>query len=231
MGAGGLGRPPGTDLSGLPGRPAGLGFEPGHVRGVRRDTPVGDARRGGVPGVRSLTTRERGRLAQLEERRPYKAKVGGSRPSAPTVKPQVRGGAAGPSPMRCPRGRAGGAHSARDFGSRRPRGRGDRRPRRVSASRSSNRCAYRFVVTTERCPTRRPASCSDAPEAAMIDTAECRSAYGVVGPMPAAATAGVKYRARHDDHGSLPRSVKGSPAHHRPKQASVRDAEARCRRR
>jgi hypothetical protein len=34
----------------------------------------------------------------------------------------------------------------------------------------------------------------------MIDTAECRSAYGVVGPMPAAATAGVKYRARHDDH-------------------------------
>jgi hypothetical protein len=44
------------------------------------------------------------------------------------------------------------------------------------------RCAYRFVVTTERCPTRRPASCSDAPEAAMIDTAECRSAYGVVGP-------------------------------------------------
>jgi hypothetical protein len=38
----------------------------------------------------------------------------------------------------------------------------------------------------------------------MIDTAECRSAYGVVEPMP---------------------------AHHRPKQASVRDAEARCRRR
>jgi len=34
----------------------------------------------------------------------------------------------------------------------------------------------------------------------MIDTAECRSADGVVGPMQAAATAGVKYRARHDDH-------------------------------
>src|SRR5205814_5700814 len=30
-----------------------------------------------------------GRLAQLEERRPYKAEVGGSKPSAPTVKGQV----------------------------------------------------------------------------------------------------------------------------------------------
>ena len=44
VGAGGLGRPPGADLSGLPGRPAGLGFELGHVRGVRRDAPLGDAR-------------------------------------------------------------------------------------------------------------------------------------------------------------------------------------------
>jgi hypothetical protein len=34
--------------------------------------------------VRSHGNRTRGRLAQLEERRPYKAKAGGSSPSAPT---------------------------------------------------------------------------------------------------------------------------------------------------
>ncbi len=34
--------------------------------------------------MRPHATRSRGRLAQLEERRPYKAKVGGSSPSAPT---------------------------------------------------------------------------------------------------------------------------------------------------
>ena len=39
-----------------------------------------------MPGLRSLATRERGRLAQPEERRPYKAKVGGSSPSAPTIR-------------------------------------------------------------------------------------------------------------------------------------------------
>jgi hypothetical protein len=90
VGAGGLGWPPGADLPGLPDGPTGLGIEPGSVRGVRRDAPVRDARRGGVPGVWALTTRERGRLAQLEERRPYKAKVGGSSPSAPTRKRRLR---------------------------------------------------------------------------------------------------------------------------------------------
>ena len=56
---------------------------PGPVRLVRRHAAVDPARRCGVSSVRSH--RASGRLAQLEERRPYKAKVGGSSPSAPTT--------------------------------------------------------------------------------------------------------------------------------------------------
>ncbi len=39
------------------------------------------------PGVGSRYYVTPGRLAQLEERRPYKAKVAGPRPAAPTTKP------------------------------------------------------------------------------------------------------------------------------------------------
>jgi aryl-alcohol dehydrogenase-like predicted oxidoreductase len=52
------------------------------MRGLRKYPAVRHPRRGDVPGVRAH--RACGRLAQLEERRPYKAKVGGSSPSAPT---------------------------------------------------------------------------------------------------------------------------------------------------
>ena len=54
------------------------------MRIVWQHAAVDPARRRGVSSVRSL--RASGRLAQLEERRPYKAKVGGSSPSAPTTK-------------------------------------------------------------------------------------------------------------------------------------------------
>ncbi len=83
VGAGGGGRSAGADLSGVPGG-TGLGRRPGPVRLVRRHAVVDSARGGRVPSVWSH--RESGRLAQLEERRPYKAKVGGSSPSAPTNK-------------------------------------------------------------------------------------------------------------------------------------------------
>jgi hypothetical protein len=85
VGAGGLGRPAGADLPGVPSGARGLGRGLGPVPRLWRNAPVGTARGSGVPRVRSHGARvERGRLAQLAERRPYKAKVGGSNPSAPT---------------------------------------------------------------------------------------------------------------------------------------------------
>src|SRR6476469_3660499 len=82
VGASGGRRAAGVDLPVVSGG-AGMGRRPGPVRFVRRHAAVDPARGRGLSGVRSRH-RESGRLAQLEERRPYKAKVGGSRPSAPT---------------------------------------------------------------------------------------------------------------------------------------------------
>ena len=82
MGAGGRGRAAGADLPDVRAGAPGLGRRARSLLRMRRNTPVGDPGRGGVPGMRSHGTL--GRLAQLAERRPYKAKVGGSRPSAPT---------------------------------------------------------------------------------------------------------------------------------------------------
>ena len=84
VGAGGGRRRAGPDLPGLPTRPPRLAREPGSVRGLRLHPLVRHAGRCGVPSVRTCRWWWCGRLAQLEERRPYKAKVGGSSPSAPT---------------------------------------------------------------------------------------------------------------------------------------------------
>jgi hypothetical protein len=83
VGASGRGRAAGADLSRVSAR-ARMDRRTRPMRSVRRDAPVDPARRRGVPRVRSHGSRESGRLAPLEERRPYKAKVGGSSPSAPT---------------------------------------------------------------------------------------------------------------------------------------------------
>ena len=84
VGARGGRRRAGPDLSGLPARPPRLAGEPGPVPGLRLDPFVRHPGRGGVPSVWACRWWWSGRLAQLEERRPYKAKVGGSSPSAPT---------------------------------------------------------------------------------------------------------------------------------------------------
>ena len=64
---------------------AGRGDDAGvHLPPVPQRAP---ARRG---QLRPLPLPAVGRLAQLVERRPYKAEVGGSRPSTPTASPQVR---------------------------------------------------------------------------------------------------------------------------------------------
>ena len=88
MGAGGRGRAAGADLPDVRAGAPGLGRRARSLLRMRRNTRVGNPGRGGVPGMRSHGTL--GRLAQLAERRPYKAKVGGSRPSAPTEKRPVR---------------------------------------------------------------------------------------------------------------------------------------------
>ena len=100
VGPGGRGWAAGADLPGLPGRAARLVRGPRPMPGVRGNASVRTARSGGVPSVRSHRARVmRGRLAQLAERRPYKAKVGGSTPSAPTTERRpVR-------QRRCPRNR------------------------------------------------------------------------------------------------------------------------------
>ena len=90
VGAGGAGRPAGADLPCVPastgrtGLRAWTGARRAEGRACRRCSARSCAERAVIP------TRERGRLAQLEERRPYKAKVGGSRPSAPTIKRPVQ---------------------------------------------------------------------------------------------------------------------------------------------
>ena len=84
VGASGRRREADPDLPGLPARSPGLGRRPGPVRIVREHAPLAPTRRRGVPGMRPHGTRTSGRLAQLEERRPYKAKVAGSSPAAPT---------------------------------------------------------------------------------------------------------------------------------------------------
>ena len=86
VGAGGGRGRAGPDLSGLPTRPPRLAGEPGSVRGLRLHPLVRHPGRCGVPSVRACRWWWCGRLAQLEERRPYKAKDGGSSPSAPTGK-------------------------------------------------------------------------------------------------------------------------------------------------
>jgi hypothetical protein len=83
VGAGGGWRSAGARVSSMSGR-RWLDRRARSVRGLRRHAAVDPARRRGLSGVR--THRESGRLAQLEERRPYKAKVGGSSPSAPTTR-------------------------------------------------------------------------------------------------------------------------------------------------
>ena len=84
VGTGGDGWSAGSGVPRLPAGSNGLGQWSGPVLELSRDAALGPTRRGGLPGVWSHGTRTRGRLAQLEERRPYKAKVGGSSPSAPT---------------------------------------------------------------------------------------------------------------------------------------------------
>ena len=86
VGAGGGKGRADSDLSGLPTRPPRLAGEPRSVRGLRLHPLVRHPGGRGVPGVRACRWWESGRLAQLEERRPYKAKDGGSSPSAPTGK-------------------------------------------------------------------------------------------------------------------------------------------------
>jgi hypothetical protein len=81
VGASGGRRAAGAHLPAVPGGIR-LGRWARPVRVVRRHAAVDPTRRRGLSRVR--THRESGRLAQLEERRPYKAKVGGSSPSAPT---------------------------------------------------------------------------------------------------------------------------------------------------
>ena len=91
VGPGGGRRGTGADLSGLPARSGRRAGGPGPVRGLRVDPFVGHPGKRGVPSLRACRWWWCGRLAQLEERRPYKAKVGGSSPSAPTD-PQVSDG-------------------------------------------------------------------------------------------------------------------------------------------
>src|SRR3954462_10991931 len=84
VGASGGRRAAGIDLPVVSGG-TGFGRRARPVRLVRRHATVDPTRSCGLSGVR--THRGSGRLAQLEERRPYKAKVGGSSPSAPTDLP------------------------------------------------------------------------------------------------------------------------------------------------
>jgi hypothetical protein len=91
VGAGGGRGRAGLDLPGLPTRPPRLAGEPGSVRGLRLHPLVRHPGRCGVPSVRACRWWWCGRLAQPEERRPYKAKVGGSSPSAPTSKSAIGG--------------------------------------------------------------------------------------------------------------------------------------------
>ena len=170
VGASGRGRTADPDLPGLPTRSPGLGRRLGPVRIVRKHAPVAAARRRGVPGVRPHGTRTSGRLAQLEERRPYKAKVAGSSPAAPTTKPQVKG-------RDCGRATARSVHItiscwmrnvvrfADGSPSRRPASRGLRRSRwrvrrvrlgTAAARTRPRRSTRRWRSCTESIPTRPP---------------------------------------------------------------------------